>query len=95
MNLSDFIKPAMTEMVCKLDGEIKDALDEASPGWALVDVKQRCQRLRIHGSPVETLCLDGVPILEIHDPQFHEPVLEGDRYIMRITQNFRRLPKSA
>lgn len=92
MSISDYIKPAMTAVVAKKDGEIKAVLDEFSPGWTLVDIKQRCQLVRVHGSPVETLYMDGVPLLEIHPPEFHEPVLEGDRYIVRITQNFRRLP---
>jgi hypothetical protein len=91
MNISDYVKPAMLEMVAKKEGEIKDALDEFCPGWTLVDLKQRCQLVRVWNSPVETLQMDGVPILEIHPPEFHPAVLEGDRYVMRVTQNFRRL----
>lgn len=91
MNISDYVKPAMTAMVAKKDSEFKGALDDFCPGWTLVDIKQRCRIERVWNSPVETLVMDGVPILEIHPMEFAEPVLEGDRYIVRINQNFRRL----
>lgn len=92
-NLSDYIKPAMHEMVAKKEREIGGAIDDVlgAGNWAIADMARRCQLVRVHGSTVETLYLDGKPILEIHKPIFHEPVLEGGRYISRITQNFRRL----
>lgn len=91
MNISDYVKPAMAAMMAKHDGEIKDALDDFCPGWALVDIKRRCHLIRIGSSPVETLYMDGMPILEIHPPQFGAPVMEDGRNVVRITQNFRRL----
>jgi hypothetical protein len=66
MNISDYVKPAMHAIVAKKDGEIKGALDDFCPGWTLVDVERRCQIIRVWNSPVETLYMDGVPILEIH-----------------------------
>jgi hypothetical protein len=91
MNISDYVKPAMQEMVAKKEGEIKAALDEFWPAWTLEDIKRRCQLVRVWNSPVETLVMDGVPLLEIHPLEFTEPVLEGDRYVSRVTQNYRRL----
>lgn len=90
-HIRDFVKPAMDAMVSKKEGEIKSALDEFWAAWTMEDIKRRCQLVRVAGSPVETLYADGVPILEIHPMEFAEPVLEGDRYVQRVTQNFRRL----
>lgn len=91
MNITDYIKPAMHDMVAKKEGEIKGALDDLWGVWSLEDIKQRCQLVRLVGSPVETLVVDGVPALEIHPLQFAEPMLDGDRYVVRVTQVFRRL----
>lgn len=91
MNISDYIKPAMAYMVTEKEGEIKRALDDFWGTWSLRDIGSRCRLERVEGSPVETLIVDGVPILEIHPMEFSEPVLEGDRYVQRVTQNFRRL----
>lgn len=91
MNISDYVKPAMNEMVAKKEGEIKAALDEFCPAWTLEDIKRRCQIVRHWNSPVETLVMDGVPLLEIYPLEIAEPALVGDRYVTRVTQNYRRL----
>lgn len=62
--------------------------------WKFSDARKRCW---INVNPVtkiETLYADGVPVLEMHPLEFSEPELVGDKYIQRITQNFRRLPVS-
>lgn len=80
MNVSDYIKPAI--------------LDDFWQIWTLEDVKRRCQFVRVAGSPVETLVVDGVPLLEIHPLEFSEPERKGDSYVVTVTQNVRRLPSS-
>jgi hypothetical protein len=96
MNLSDIIKPATGEMVRKKEGLFRMALDAACPdGWVLADLKTRCRLERIVGTTYETLLLDGEPILEIHDVEFHEPVMEGDRWVGRLAQNYRFLGRAA
>lgn len=68
-----------------------DALIEFWGVCSLEQIKQRCQLVRLAGSPVETLVADGVPLLEIHPVEFTEPRLEGDKYVSHATQKFRRL----
>lgn len=91
MNISDYAKPAMQAMISKKEAEIKAVLDEFCPTWTLEDIKRRCQLVRVWDSPVETLVMDGVPLLEIHPMEFTRATLEGDNYVMHITQNYRRL----
>lgn len=77
-------------MVGKMEDEIRSALNQFWPVWTLEDVKRRCRIVRIAGSPVETLCADGIPLLEMHPV---ESTMErtADSYIIRYSRKFRRL----
>jgi len=92
MDIRDkYVMPAMHAMAAKKEAEIKAVLDDYCPGWTMVDIKSRCRLERMWNSPVETLIMDSTPLLEIYPPEFGEATLEGDRYVMRVTQNYRRL----
>jgi hypothetical protein len=54
-------------------------------------VKTRCELVSVVGDPVQTLHLDGKPILEIHPIEFGKVEYKGDSYVQTITQKFRRL----
>jgi hypothetical protein len=86
-----YLEPPMRQMVEQKEGIVRNALDECIPGWTRDDVLKRCRWTRIAGSPVETLEVDGKPILEMHPLEFSGPVLEGDRYVCRVTQAYRKL----
>lgn len=85
---------AVVGMASKLDSEIKAVLDAFWPSWTMQDVKERCVIVSYHGDAYKTLCADGVPLLEIYPPEFRHERLD-DRYVVHITQNFRRLLPSA
>lgn len=86
----DFINTAMQQLVGKQEAEFKAALDATLPGWRLVDIKTRCQLIRVVGSPVETLCLDGKPLLQIHPLESHVET-NADGYVVKYTKKFRSL----
>jgi hypothetical protein len=79
-------------MAGKMDDEFRAVLNEAWPtGWTLEDVKRRCVLVRYHDSEVETLCIDGVPALELH-PLELESVKTDTGWTYRVTRNYRRFP---
>ena len=90
MKVSDYIEPAMIEMVSKKEDAIKAALDSFWQVWSLEDIKRRCRFARAAGSPVETLYADGVPLLEFH-PLETETVPTETGWTIRVTQKFRDL----
>jgi hypothetical protein len=78
-------------MARKLDAAIADALNRFLPdGWTMDDVKRRCVRVKGPNSDVETLCMDGVPLLEIH-PIEMERVPNETGFSVRFTQKYRDL----
>jgi hypothetical protein len=78
-------------MARKLDAAIADALNRFLPdGWTMDDVKRRCVRVKGPNSDVETLCMDGVPLLEIH-PIEMEKVPNETGFSVRFTQKYRDL----
>lgn len=94
MNLSEIIAPAANSMVRQLDDTIKVVLDSCwPPGWTLEDVKRRCSLVRRSSSEVQTFCVDGVPVLELHPVEFEQfPTETG--WTMRLTQKYRDLRPS-
>lgn len=79
-------------MVTKMDDEIRSALNHFWPVWSADDVKRRCQLVRVAGSPIETLCADGVPLIEIGPVQIHTE-LSRDTYVVRLTRTIRRVAR--
>lgn len=95
MNIhKEMIDNAALEMVRKKEEEFRQVLDAAFPtGWTLDDVKRRCKLMRYSWSPVETLYVDGNPVLEIHPLEF-EQIRTESGWTMKVTQNYRRLQVS-
>jgi hypothetical protein len=84
-------KNAVSAMAKKLDDTLKGVFDSCWPeGWTMDDVKRRCTRTRVHGSPVEIFYIDGVPKLELHPVEL-ETVRTDMGWTMRLTQNYRLL----
>ena len=72
----------------QLDDLIRTAVTKClGDDWRLTDLKGRCECVRILHSKVETMMLDGKPILEIHDPEFDF----SDPKNVRSTMNYRIL----
>lgn len=90
MIITELIDGAARTLAGQMDAEIRAVLNEFCPTWTMIDVKNRCQMIRYDGSPVETLCMDGVPLLEMHPIESIQERTH-DRYIIRYTRNFRRL----
>jgi hypothetical protein len=88
--INDLIQPPINEMMAKLEGELNAALDDAEPGWTLLDVKHRCRLVSVHGSPWQTLWLDNRPLMEF-GPVETTTETRDDRTIVRFTRQFRRL----
>lgn len=85
---------AAAAMARKKEDEFRDVLDAAFPtGWTHDMIRRRCSLVRYVGSPVETLCVDGKPVLEIHPLQF-EQVQTETGWVMKVTQNYRRIPSA-
>lgn len=79
-----------TSMVHKMDHEISQALTNfLGRCWTEDDVKSRCQIIR-DGHGVETFCVDGEPLLEMH-PVESSIEYTQDSVIVRYTRKFRRL----
>lgn len=76
----------------KLDAEIRDVLDDLwGGGWTLGDVARRCVMQKCAGNPIETLCADGIPLIEIHPVQSSFNRLPNGNYQLRYSRNFKRL----
>lgn len=86
------IGDAAAAMARKKEDEFREVLDAAFPtGWTPDMIRRRCSLVRYVGSPVETLCVDGKAVLEIHPLEF-EQVQTETGWTMKVTQNYRRLP---
>jgi hypothetical protein len=91
-----FIDFGMRQFINSKEHLMRDALTKAlGDEWTINDVKTRCQLVRRVGETVEVLTLDGEPILELHDPEFTPPMMEGDRYVAHVHQKYRWLGRAA
>ena len=87
-NISDNLSAALVK---RKEDEFRSVINEAlPPGWTLEDVKRRCSLVTYHGSPIEMLCVDGKPVLELHPVEF-ETVQTETGWTMRVTQKYRKL----
>lgn len=88
--IRDEINSAMAgKMAAQLDTTIKGALDKHWGVWSTDDLK-RLTLVSYPGREVQTLCVDGKPILEIHPIQV-ETVRTDIGWVLRATQNYRTL----
>lgn len=87
-SVTDNLGAALTK---RKEDEFRAVLNEVlPPGWTLEEVKRRCQLVRYHDNPVETLCLDGKPILELHPIEFEQVETETG-WTLKATQKYRKL----
>lgn len=87
----EVLKNAAADMASKKESTIKIVLDETIPeGWTLADVKKRCRMVRVAGNPVETLHVDGVPVVEFW-PIESEMVPTETGWTYKVTQKYRKL----
>ncbi len=89
--MQDCITTLAARHASSLEAEYQAAIDAAGgTGWSRDEIRQRCRLIRLAGSPVETLHIDGVPMLEIHPTQ--SELIEGsEAYTLKVTMNVRRL----
>lgn len=92
--LEKFLEAPMRQMVERKEGIVREALNRALPGWTMEDLRNRCQWIKVNGRPEETLHVDGEPVLEMYPMEFSDAVLEGDRYVSRVTQQYRYLGRA-
>lgn len=87
-NVTDNISAALTK---RKEDEFRAVINEVlPPGWTMEDVKRRCSLVRYHGSPIETLCIDGKPVLVLYPVEFETVETDTGR-TMRCTQKYRKL----
>jgi hypothetical protein len=90
--INKYIDAAMGQVVARKEEVIRDTLtDVLGSAWLPQDIRSRCKLERVIGQPFETLIIDGAAVLEIYDIKFEEPEWQGDKYVYRVTQNFRCL----
>lgn len=76
------------------DNIIREGLNRRlGEGWTLADLRGRITSVRYQGDKFETLSLDGVPFLELHDLEFPPPApfKPGEPCIVTATRNYRFL----
>lgn len=93
--LEQYTQPAMADMVGKKEGIIKEVLDACIPGWTMESILTRCRWVRYAGSPVETLQVDGEDVLEVHPLQVSQAERDGERFVMRVSQSYRKLGRAS
>lgn len=74
---------------------VREVMDAVIPGWTIADVTNRCEWIVRHNQTWQTLYVDGEPVLEVYQAEFEPPVIEGDKYVARVTQWFRKLGRAA
>lgn len=87
-DISDNLGAALAK---RKEDEFREVIDAfLAPGWSMEDVKRRCQIVRYANKLVETLCIDGKPVLEIHPLEFEQAKTETG-WTIRATQKYRKL----
>lgn len=87
-DVTDNLGAALTK---RKEDEFRAIINETlPPGWTLEDVRRRCQLIRLINDPIETLCVDGKPVLEIHPLEFKNVETETG-WTMLVTQKYRKL----
>jgi hypothetical protein len=88
-----FVNPCMKDLLAHKEQIIREVVNELIPGWTLTDIQKRLSIIVLASDPLqrETLCLDGKPIMEFYplETSRHD---EGDKFVFRVTQQYRRLP---
>jgi hypothetical protein len=90
-----YTQPVMADLASTKDGIICEVLDTCMPGWTMESIPNRCRWARYAGSPVEFLQIDGEDVLEVHPLHVGQAERDGDRFVMRVRQSYRKLGRAA
>lgn len=93
--LTEITRQTMDELISKIELEFQAAINARGGPWPMDEVRARCKIVRVHGSDIETLYVDGKPALEIHPIEFGPMVSDGEKYTQQIIRKFRRFPLEA
>lgn len=87
-----YVDQAASSLSGQLDAEVRAALDRAVPGWTLENVIERLRwQTYVQHPGVETLLLDGQPILELQPPTTGEVYDKGrDVFTLTISRDVKR-----
>jgi hypothetical protein len=88
--LTKYVTPAMIQLTASKDAAISQALSEIQPLWTKEEIARRCVFLRTVGSEVETLHVDGVPVLVFYPGETTQEWKE-DRIVLTHTQKYKRV----
>lgn len=82
--------PAMVQLSVTKDHAITEALAAIQPLWTKEEVARRCVLLRTVGSQLETLHVDGIPVVVFYPGETTQEWKE-DKLVVTYTQKYRRV----
>lgn len=82
--------PAMVQLSVAKDHAITEALAAIQPLWTKEEVARRCVLLRTVGSQLETLHVDGIPVVVFYPGETTQEWKE-DKLVVTYTQKYRRV----
>lgn len=88
--LREITTPAMLHLTALKDHAIAQALQSVQPVWTKEEIGRRCVFLRTLGSEVETLHVDGIPVIVFYPGETVQE-WKQDRLIVTHTQKFSRV----
>lgn len=89
--IRECVDNSMAKMLAGKEELIKRALDATEPAWTIATVLHRLTREVHLPSNVESIKLDGKPIIEFYPLELGEPELCDGRYVQQVNQNYRML----
>lgn len=88
--LQQHLTPAMIQLSASKDRAIGEALQAIQPLWTQEEIRRRCVFLRSLGDEIETLHVDGTPVLVFY-PGETTQVWKEDRLVVTYTQKYKRV----
>jgi hypothetical protein len=88
--LRDRVTPAVVQLEISKDRAISEALAEIQPLWTKEEIRRRCVFLRTVGSQLETLHVDGVPVIVFYPGETTQE-WKDDRLVVTYTQKYKRV----
>jgi hypothetical protein len=90
---ASYVEQAASSLGRQMDDEIHAMLDRLAPGWTADDVRERLRwQTYVQRPGVETLLLDGEPILELQPPTSNSVYDKSkDTYTVTISRDVKRL----
>jgi len=88
--LREHTTPAMIQLTIAKDRAIAEALAAIQPLWTSEEVGRRCVLLRTVGSALETLHVDGIPVIVFYPGEATQE-WKDDKLVVTYTQKYRRV----